>query len=73
MLPCPSGEDWMLLVCEQYGEWRAVTSRCYPVERLGVGGDAGQNDDDVPVPPEQYEVRTRVEGEGCDGLLAVPR
>ena len=62
-----------MIECEQYGEWRAVTRRCYPVERLGVGGDAGRNDDDVPVPPEQYEVRTRVEGEGCDGLLAVPR
>ena len=63
----------MLFVCEQYGEWRAVTRRCYPVERVVVGGDAGQNDDDVPVPPEQYEVRTRVQGEGCDGLLLVPR
>ena len=20
MLPCPSGEDWMLFVCEQYGQ-----------------------------------------------------
>ena len=62
-----------MIECEQYGEWRAVTSRCCPVERLGVGGDAGQNGGDVPVPPEQYEVGTHVQGEGCDGLLAVPR
>ena len=42
-----------------------------PVERVVLGGDAGQNDDDVPVPPEQHEVRTRV-GER-DGLLPVSR
>ena len=50
MLPCPSGEDWMLFVCEQQGQWRVVTGRCCPVERLGVGGDAGQNGGDVHVP-----------------------
>ena len=71
MLPCPSGEDWVLFVCEQYGQWRAVTGWCYPVERLGVGGDTGQNDGDVPVPPEQHELRARV-GER-DGLLSVSR
>ena len=63
----------MLFVCEQYGQWRAVTSRCYPVERLGVGGDAGRDDGDVPVSAEQYELRTRVQGEWCDGLLPVSR
>ena len=41
------------------------------MERLGVGGDAGQNDGDVPVPPEQHELRARV-GER-DGLLSVSR
>ena len=42
------------------------------MERVVLGGDAGRDDGDVPVPPEQHELRTRVEGEGCDGLLLVP-
>ena len=41
------------------------------MERLGVGGDAGQNDGDVPVSAEQYELRARV-GER-DVLLSVSR
>ena len=61
----------MLFVCEQYGQWRAVTGWCYPVERVVLGGDTGQNDGDVPVPPEQHELRARV-GER-DGLLSVSR
>ena len=63
----------MLFVCEQYGQWRAVTGWCYPVERVVLGGDTGQNDGDVPVSAEQYELRTRVQGEWCDGLLPVSR
>ena len=31
----------------------------YPVGRVVLGGDAGQNDGDVPVPPEQHELRAR--------------
>lgn len=60
----------MLFVCEQYGQWRAVTSRCYPVERVVLGGDAGRDDGDVPVSAEQHELRARV-GER-DVLLLVP-
>ena len=67
----------MLFMCEQYGEWSAPEG-CYgplyyPVERVVLGGDAGQNDGDVPVSADQHEVRTRVQGEGCDVLLLVPR
>ena len=40
----------MLFVCEQQGQWRVVTGRCCPVERLGVGGDAGRDGGDVHVP-----------------------
>ena len=43
------------------------------MERVVLGGDAGQNDGDVPVSAEQHELGARVEGEGCDGLLLVPR
>ena len=50
---------------------RAATSRCYPVERVILGGDAGRDSGDVPVSAEQHELWTRV-GER-DVLLSVSR